>query len=302
MSPFRLLVIVGPTAVGKTMLAIELCHRFKAEVISADSIQVYRGLNIGSSKPTNKELILAPHHLLDVIDPGEVMNVVYWVKLAEEAIVDIHARGQRVIIAGGAGLYIKALLFGLAVIPNLEKRLHFYLQKKLKNMNIVTLHAFLGKLDPVCAAYLYPTDQQRIFRALEVSLHNDRSFSKYFDKYGTVRVQYPHFILVITRPKLELDIRIEKRCMAMWQKGLLNEVKSLLANGLTVKASSLASLGYRQAVKYVLGELGSEEEAFAAMVKCTRLYAKRQLTWFRREAGIVLDFSKNVNSLYRLIS
>lgn len=283
--PPRLLVLAGPTAVGKTAVAVALCGRLGAEVVNADSVQVYRGLDIGSAKPTAQEMALAPHHLVDVAGPGEAMSAARWASLAEAAIAGISARGLRVIVAGGTGLYIKALLFGLAPAPPVDQELRAGLRQDWERLGGAALHARLAGLDPASAARLHPSDRQRVLRALEVSLQTGRPFSERLQDHGFARPRHPHLFLGLTRPRPELNARIEQRCRAMWQGGLVEETRVLLAGGLSPEAPSLASLGYRQALGFIRGEMDAGE-ALAEMVKRTKAYAKRQLTWFRGVAGI----------------
>ncbi len=279
------MVLAGPTAVGKTAVAVELCHRLGAEVVGADSVQVYRGLDIGSAKPTPAEMALAPHHLVDVAEPDEAMSAARWADLAEAAIAEIDARGRRVLVAGGTGLYIKALIFGLAPAPAVDRDLRAGLQKDWDRLGGAALHARLADLDPASAARLHPADRQRIIRALEVCLQTGRPFSESQRSHGFARPRYPHLFLGLERPRAELNARIDQRCRDMWRGGLIKEVRGLLAQGLSPEAPALASLGYRQALAFIRGEM-DEATALAEMVSRTKAYAKRQFTWFRAVPGI----------------
>ncbi|KMY66774.1 hypothetical protein AAU61_16120 [Desulfocarbo indianensis] len=279
------MVLAGPTAVGKTSLALELCRRFRAEVVNADSVQIYRGLDIGSAKPTPAERAQAPHHLLDVADPAEDFDAARFAQLADQAIEDIRARGGRALVAGGTGLYIRALLFGLAPLPPADPALRARLQEDWLRQGPKAMHRRLAALDPPAAARLHPNDRQRVLRALEVCLQTGEPFSRRQAEHGFAQARHAYFLVGLKRPKPELDRRIARRCREMWQQGLAEEVRGLLAQGVPPQAKSLGSLGYAQAIRYLKGEL-DQEAALAEMIARTRAYAKRQLTWFRGMKGI----------------
>lgn len=279
------MVLVGPTAVGKTALAVEICQRFGAEIINADSVQIYRGLDIGSAKPTPDERAAARHHLVDVADPAEPFDAARFADLAEQAIVDIRSRGRRVLVAGGTGLYIRALLFGLAPLPPVDEELRARLHEEWERLGAAAMHDRLAELDPQAAERLHPNDRQRVLRALEVCLQTGQPFSARQKEHGFAQPRHSHFVVGLTRPKAELDERIALRCHAMWQEGLADEVRGLLEQGVPPRAKSLGSLGYAQALHHVQGEL-SRDEAIDDMIARTKAYAKRQLTWFRGMEGI----------------
>jgi tRNA dimethylallyltransferase len=282
--------------VGKTDIAVALCQRLGAEVVNADSVQVYRGLDIGSAKPTAEECARVHHHLVDVADPGEAMSAARWAKLAETAIADIHARDKQVLVVGGTGLYIKALLHGLASTPAVDPGLRAGLQRHWETKGGAALHTRLAALDTVSAARLHPADRQRVIRTLEVCLQTGRPFSERLASHGFGQARYPHLFLGLTRPREELGARIEARCRAMWQGELLDEVAGLMASGVSPDAPALASLGYRQALAYLRGEMEAQE-ALAEMITRTKAYAKRQLTWFRAVPGISWYNSNDLDGL-----
>lgn len=285
MSRPRLLVLVGATAVGKTAAAIALGQRFGAEVVNADSVQVYRGLDIGSAKPTPAERALVPHHLVDVAGPAEQMSAARFAALAEAAIADIQGRGRRVLVAGGTGLYIKALLWGLAPAPPVDPHLRRRLHEDWDRDGPAALHARLASLDPDSARRLAPNDRQRVLRALEVCLQTGQPFSRRLAEHGFKAPRYTHALLGLERPRAELNQRIEARCRQMWRGGLLEETRALLAAGVPPQAMSLQSLGYRQALRVIL-DGRDPDEALSEMIAKTRAYAKRQMTWFRGLEGI----------------
>jgi tRNA dimethylallyltransferase len=280
-----LVLLAGPTAAGKTALSLELAGRFGAEIVGADSVQVYRGLDIGSAKPTPAERARAPHHLLDVADPAEGFSAARYAELADAAIADIAGRGRRALVVGGTGLYIKALLWGLAPAPPVDQALRDQLQSQWEAEGPAALHARLAGLDPEAAARLHPNDRQRVLRALEVCLQTGAPFSRRQQAHGFARPRYPHLIIGLERPREELNQRIEARARDMWEGGLLEEVRGLLARGTPPDAPGLASLGYRQAVAVLAGDMQPQEALFD-MIRATKAYAKRQLTWFRGVQGL----------------
>lgn len=280
-----LVVLAGPTAVGKTGLSLNLAQRFGAEIVGADSVQVYRGLDIGSAKPPPEEQARARHHLIDVAEPSESFNAARYARLAQEAIADIHARGRRALVVGGTGLYIKSLLFGLAPTPPVDQELRERLKKEWGQEGPQAMHQRLEGLDPATAAKLHPNDRQRVLRALEVCQQTGAPMSRRQQAHGFAAARYPHLIIGLERPRPELNQRIEQRARAMWDQGLLDEVRGLLEAGLPPDAPGLASLGYRQATAFLGGEIRSEEALFD-MIKKTKAYAKRQSTWFRGVQGL----------------
>lgn len=280
-----LVLLVGPTAVGKTAAAVAICRELGAEVVNADSVQVYRGLDIGSAKPTAAELAVAPHHLVDVADPAQEMSAARWAELADAAIADIAARGRRALVSGGTGLYVKALLHGLVPAPPVDPELRQRLRAEWEARGAAAMHARLAGLDPASATRLHPADRQRVLRALEVVLQTGQPLSARQAAHGFATSRYPFLALGLDRPREELYRRIEARCRQMWRGGLLEEVAALLAAGLAPQAHGLDSLGYRQAVA-VLTQGRDPGEALEEMIRQTRAYAKRQLTWFRALQGI----------------
>ena len=280
-----LLVLVGPTAVGKTAACLDVGRELKAEVVNADSVQVFKGLDIGSAKPSPADRALVPHHLVDVAEPWEEMSAARFAGLAQAAIAGIHSGGRRVLLAGGTGLYVRALLYGLAPAPAVDQTLRAELAGQWEALGGEALHARLAGMDPVAAARLHPADRQRVLRALEFVLQTGEPLSQRQAAHGFARARYPHLTVGLERPREEMNRRIEARCRQMWEQGLLAEVEGLLAAGVPPQAQSLRSLGYRQAVEVLTGGLG-QEEALARMIQRTRAYAKRQLTWFRAIQGI----------------
>ena len=267
----RLIVIVGPTAVGKSALALQLAQRLGGEIVSGDSMCVYRGMDIGTAKPSREERNLAPHHLIDIKDPVEPFSVVEFQQLANEAISQINQRGKLPVLVGGTGLYIQALLEGYQFSPTGKTPLRTALAPTEK------LYQQLAELDPVTAAHIHPNDHKRIVRALEVAMTENRSLSK--SKSNSL--QYDCLVFCLTMDREELYRRIEQRVDTMVEQGLMAEVAGLLDQGLAIDATALQAIGYKEFVACIRDNL-SPETAISLIKQSSRRYAKRQLTWFRR--------------------
>ena len=278
----RLCVVAGPTASGKTSLAIALARRVGGEVVNADSQQVYRGLDVGTAKPTPEEREAAPHHLLDVASPGEGMDAVRFAALADAAIADIAARGRVPIVAGGTGLYLRALLHGVVAAPGRDPALRARLEEEAARMGRPALHARLAAVDPAAAARIRPNDLVRIVRALEIAaggklpsaLHAEHAFQP--DRYDAV-------LVALDPPRPELHARIDARVREMFAGGLLDEARALDAR--FGAALPKLPIGYAEAAACVRGEL-PVEEAIRRVQVAHRQYARRQIVWLRAERGV----------------
>jgi tRNA dimethylallyltransferase len=273
-----LIVIVGPTAVGKTELAIILAERLNGEIISADSRLFYRGMDIGTAKPSALEQQRVPHHLIDVAEPDETWSLALFQKTAREVIDNIHARGRLPFLVGGTGQYIRAVIEGWlvpALAPNLGLRAA--LEAWGKEVGASGLHARLGILDPGAAVQIDYRNQRRTIRALEVILSTGRLFSEQRQRTNT---PYTLLIIGLKRPRPELYTRIDVRIEAMLARGLVEEVKSLLTRGLSPDASALSAIGYREMVSYLTGKM-TLDKAVAQMKRATRIFVRRQANWFK---------------------
>lgn len=279
----KLLVIAGPTASGKTALALEVARRTGAEIVSADSQQVYARFDIGTAKPSPEELAAVPHHLISVVDPTEQFSAGRYQSLADAAIADIHARGKRVVVVGGTGMYIRMLLHGLVDAPRAEPALRARLEAEANAKGRAALHARLAAIDPESAARIHPADLVRIIRALEIHALTGAKASQRRDTHAFGQQRYPHELFVIAIDRDTLYERIDRRTEAMFAGGLVEEVRGLIEAGLR-DAPAMHSVGYAQAAAYLEGRL-SYAEAIAAAARETRRYAKRQLTWFKKETG-----------------
>ncbi|HUD71164.1 MAG TPA: tRNA (adenosine(37)-N6)-dimethylallyltransferase MiaA [Dongiaceae bacterium] len=279
------LVVVGPTAVGKSAFALDLCERHAGEIVSVDSMQVYRGLDAATSKPTAAERARAPHHGVDLAEPGEDFSMGDFVRAAERAITGIVARRRLPVLVGGTGLYLKALLRGMAAAPRRDPRLRQRLLDRAARRGVASLHRLLTRLDPDSAARLGPRDRQRLVRALEVRIAAGRPLSAVLrdEPFGVER--YDAVKIGLDMDRRALYARIDARVDRFFAAGLVDEVRRLLGAGRPPAANAFKAIGYREVAAHLRGETDLEA-AMALTRRNTRRYAKRQMTWFRRETGV----------------
>jgi len=276
----RLLAIVGPTATSKTEVGILLAEMLGGEIISADSMQVYRGLDIGTAKPTAEQRRRVPHHLIDIIDPDQPFSVAAYQELADQALDDIAGRGKLPVLVGGSGLYVRAMVGGLDLPvappdPELRRRL----EEEGRRRGGEALHARLVSVDPVAAKRIHPHNTRRVIRALEVYEQTGRPISQWWRLDDERKERYNARQFGLTVPRAELYQRIEERVDRMLSDGLVEEVSRLLGQGYGEDLVSMKGLGYAQVVEHLRGEV-SLEEAVRRLKRDTRRFAKRQLTWF----------------------
>jgi len=280
-----LVVICGPTASGKTELALRLAERFDVEVVSADSRQVYRTMDVGTAKPNQQERALVPHHLIDVVDPDEDFTAADFVRQGREALRGIHAAGRLPLLVGGTGLYIQSLTEGLVSAPGGSSELRRELELRDQEEGDGALYALLQRHDPETAKRLPPADRVRIIRALEVFFLSGRPLSDWQRDHGFRDRPY-RLLLIGLQPEREaLYARTDARAVAMLQQGLVEECRALLGRGYPPGLKALQTIGYREVLQFLGGELDLEE-ALERIQRHTRRYAKRQLTWFRRDLRI----------------
>ncbi len=294
-----LLALVGPTAVGKTALSLELADALGGEIVSADSRQIYRRLDIGTAKPTPAERARAPHHLIDVVDPDQPLTLAEYQRLAYAAIADIHARGRLPLLVGGTGLYVRAVLEGLRIPPAPpDATLRARLEEEAAAAGAPALHAQLAAIDPTAAARIDPRNVRRVIRALEVCLATGRPIS---EQQGAEPPPYRILRVGLTRPRPELYARIDARVDAMIAAGLVDEVRSLLARGYSSRLPALSGLGYRQIIRYLAGEL-SLAEAVQEIKRQTRRFVHQQQTWFRPDDPRIRWYDLSITSHAQVIA
>lgn len=281
----KVLIIAGPTAVGKSELTLRLGEWLDAEIISADSMQVYRGMDIGTAKPTKQEQSRVPHHLLDVIDPGDIMTAADYQSLARSAIDDITARGRLPILSGGTGLYIRATIDHYNFMPlETDWQRRTSLRDELVDKGAAAMHSRLTELDPLVAARVHPNDSRRIIRALEVHGSTGRALSSWEAANKDTKPLYDVLFIALSRPRADLYRRIELRIDDMITAGLVDEVRRLADSNLGFVAGQ--ALGYKELLPYIKGEL-TLEQATERIKQQTRRYAKRQLSWFRADRRVI---------------
>jgi tRNA dimethylallyltransferase len=282
-----IVVVAGPTASGKTAAALSLARALDGELVGADSVQVYRGFDVGSAKPTRDELGTIPHHLLDVIDPDGFIDAVIYAELADAAIDGIHARGRLPIVVGGTGLWIRALVRGLLDVPPPDLGIRAALEAEVASLGAPTLHARLRDVDPLAAAAIHPNDAFRIVRALEIHTQTGRPAGELRAEHALGSPRAPTFFATLEVPPEVLQPRIEARLHTMLAAGFADEVRALLERWpRTTRA--FGSVGYKEMVAHVLDGVPLDE-TLAAMRKSTRVYARRQRTWFTREPRVDRD-------------
>ena len=285
-----LLVIVGPTGVGKTEVAANLVQKVKGEIISADSRQVYKQMDIGTAKPSADLLMAAPHHLIDIVFPDEIFNVADFKSRAEAIIEKLQTQNKLPVLVGGSGLYIRAVVDGLFVGPGTDWTLRRRLKEREETQGEGTLYRELEEIDPLTSSRLHPHDQRRIIRALEVYYLSGRTISSHQRQSPGPLAK--RVIIGLKKERQSLYRSIELRVDEMIKKGLIEEVKSLLAKGYREDLPSMQGLGYRQIVEYLKGRC-SKEEAVRLIKRDTRRFTKRQFNWFRRDDRIIwLDTDK----------
>jgi len=288
----RILVVAGPTAVGKTEYAIEAAKTFNGEIVSCDSMQLYRYMDIGSAKPTRQEREEAVHHLIDFLDPREDFSVARYQTLARKAIEDIMGRGRLPIISGGTGLYLNSILYDMDFASaGGDEALREELTAKAENEGPQAVHDILRDLDQEAADRIHPNNLKKVIRAIE-RLQAGEGKLRPFDRVASENKAYEPLLVCLTRNREELYDRIDRRVDLLIERGLVDEVQSLTAMGLTADDISMKGIGYKEIIEYLDGET-TLEDAVQKIKKNTRHYAKRQLTWFRRYATInMFDLSE----------
>jgi tRNA dimethylallyltransferase len=282
-----LVLIVGPTAVGKTEIAIQLAERLNGEIVSADSRLFYRGMDIGTAKPTSEEQARVPHHLIDIANPDEILSLAVFQQKAREKIEDIHTRNKLPFLVGGTGQYVRAVTQGWTppeVKP--DERLRDELGRMKDEKSIFWLHDKLQSLDPEAAEKIDARNFRRTIRALEVIMTTGKKFS---EQRGQSDSPYHLLTIGLTRPREELYQRVDARIESMFANGFIEEVKGLLAKGYSPSLPTMSAIGYRECVRVLQGEW-SEEQAKVEIRRATRVYVRRQANWFKESDPNILWF------------
>ena len=300
----HLILIVGPTAVGKTEIAIQLAERLNGEIVSADSRLFYRGMDIGTAKPTPEERQRVPHHLIDIAQPDEILSLAVFQQKATAVIADIHTRKKLPFLVGGTGQYVRAVTQAWSppeVQP--DERLRAEFERIKDERGVYWLHEKLKGLDPRAAEKIDARNYRRTIRALEVILTTGRKFS---EQRGQSRLPYHLIMIGLMRPRAELYERVDQRIEAMFANGFLEEVRGLLAKGYSPSLPTMSAIGYRECIRVVNGEI-NEEQAKAEIRRATRVFVRRQanwfkesdpnITWFRVQNGVIETIEAHVRDL-----
>ncbi|MEE8553598.1 MAG: tRNA (adenosine(37)-N6)-dimethylallyltransferase MiaA [Desulfobacterales bacterium] len=296
----NVIVICGPTALGKTSIAIDLARTFKGEIVGADSMQIYRHMNIGTAKPTPDEQSIVPHHMIDIVDPNEPFDARQFAIMAHEKIMDLHARRVSPFVIGGTGLYIKALLHGLFEAMPADPDVRTRLKQEAEIHGTDFLHKRLSQLDSATAKRIHPNDTYRILRALEVYELTGKTISELQGEHSFTDKPFRVLKIGLHMDREIIYDRINRRVDAMIDSGLVNEVKGLLGMGYSADLKSMQSIGYRHMVDFIEGH-SSWEEALRTLKRDTRRYAKRQLTWFKADSAIVWKEPGQLKEIRRTI-
>lgn len=283
---YPLVAVLGPTAAGKSELALAIARRFAGEIVNFDSVQVYRYFDIGSAKPGAAERLAVTHHLIDAVEPDELFSAGDYALRARDALAEIRARGRLAVLAGGTGFYLRALVDGLFPGPRRDPALRARLEKSAVAKNPGHLHRLLARLDPSAAERIHANDKPKLIRAIEVCLTAREPITEQWREAGRTGLTGCEVIRVgLDPPRDALAERIRRRTEAMYERGLVEETRAILDRGIAREARAFGSLGYRQALDVINGRL-SVEEAVEETALRTRQYAKRQMTWFRRELDV----------------
>jgi tRNA dimethylallyltransferase len=281
----KIIVICGPTAIGKTSAAIQLSQTFSGEIVSADSMQIYREMDIGTAKPTKTEQELVPHHMINVVRPDEPFDAAAFTTMADSVILSLIQGNRLPFVVGGTGLYIKALIHGLFRTRPADIEVMNRFRNEADQSGSEALHKQLEECDPQSAARIHPNDAFRIIRALEIFEATGKPISTYHDLHRFSEKKYHALKIGLSCERETLYARINQRVDIMLEQGLLGEVEQLLRKGYSADLKSMQSLGYRHMTAYLSGKI-TWDEAVNTMKRDTRRYAKRQLTWFKADPEI----------------
>jgi tRNA dimethylallyltransferase len=279
-----IVALVGPTGVGKTAVAVGLCEQLGGEIIGADSVQVYRGFDIGSNKPSAEELRGVRHHLLDVLAPDEEIDAARYARLADLAIAEVSARGKLPVVVGGTGLWLRALLRGLVELPAVDAQLRAQLEREWDERGAELMHARLREVDPHSASRVHPSDRLRVVRALEVHAQTGRALGELRAAHALGAPRYPAHVIALDVPMAHWRNAIAARTRAMFERGFVAEVQGLIERH-GQDARALRAVGYRQVVEGLAADQ-AHEEIERRVIAATHTYARRQRTWFRSDPSV----------------
>lgn len=274
------ILIAGPTGVGKTELSLEIAELLAAEVVNADSMQIYRYMDVGTAKPSREERDRIRHHLLDIVDPDQAFDAARYLEAATPVVATLHERNKIPLVTGGTGLYMKVLTRGICPGAPCDRKVREQLENEARSRGLLQLHEELSRVDPFLGAKIHPHDRQRILRALEVYRISGTPLSWWQSQHRFEKCRYRAIKIFLYRDREELYARINQRVLIMMEQGFLEEVRKLLDMGYGPDLKSMQSLGYKQLTEHLRGEC-SLETAIYRVQRETRRYAKRQMTWFR---------------------
>ena len=305
--PLFLLVIVGPTAVGKTKIGIELAEKLGGEIVSADSRQMYRSMNIGTAKPSPEDMQKIPHHMIDVVNPDEEYTVADYACGAHAAIKSISEKGKIPVMVGGSGLYIRAVIDGIFPGPGSDMKIRGKLEIEAKENGLASLYGRLCKVDPAASHRIHPRDMRRIIRALEIYEITGKPISLLQEEGKKKEPEYKTVMIGLNRPRKELYRRIEERVEEIFQHGFIEEVKTLLGKGYEESLISMEALGYREVVMFLRGKTSIDLVKRKVKQNICH-YARRQLIWFRKDKRITWfniedeeDCEETVEKIYQFL-
>ncbi|MCG8472166.1 MAG: tRNA (adenosine(37)-N6)-dimethylallyltransferase MiaA [Desulfobacterales bacterium] len=297
----KVIIISGPTGVGKTSAAIAVCKRFGGDVVGADSMQVYRQMEIGTAKPTSDEQSQAKHHMIDVVEPNESFDAALFAKQADAVIESLFKQGVLPVVAGGTGLYVKALVHGLSEAIPSDEKVTARLTHEAEEKGLVSLYARLKEVDPDYAGRISSNDPIRIVRALEVFEVTGKPYSAHHQEHGFSEKRYDALKICLASDREVIYDRINRRVDLMIEEGLLDEVKGLLAKGYHRNLKSMGSIGYRHMVEHLLDGV-PWDETVRLLKRDTRRFAKRQLTWFRSDPEMIWLEPGDLDALFERVA
>jgi tRNA dimethylallyltransferase len=295
----KIICIIGPTAVGKTSFSIEIAKRIDAEIVNADSMQIYKYMDIGTAKPTPQEQNQVKHHLVDIVEPDEDFNVKTFTQKAIKAIKGIKDRGKRALIVGGTGLYIKGLLYGIFDAPSKSEQIRAKIREEIQSKGLDYVHDRLKKIDPISAKHIHPNDQKRIIRAMEIFILTGKSRTELqIEQRQSFTPAYDYRLIGLTDDREVVYQRIDQRCEDMIKNGLIQEVESLRERGYNAGLQSMQAIGYSHVNLYLEGKL-DYDEMIRLFKRDSRRYAKRQWTLFNSIENVLwinIDRYKDIDS------